>query len=129
MAQNKAAKQQAAANAAATQQAELQAKMAREDAAQKALAERRDAAKTRAAQVAAYLKSGVTLEGSPMLITTQTTVQGEKNAANTIANAEQTAQSLLLQGKAGQQTVTRGNIFGTAATVLGSANDAKTALK
>ena len=128
-AQQKAAKQQAAANAAAMKAAQTEAELARADAAQKAQAARDDAAKVRSQQLALYLKSGVTLDGSPMLVLDDTTAQGEKNANNIITNADYTAKSLLLKGKAAQQPVQKADFFGTAASVLGSINTAIDAYK
>lgn len=121
-AQNAAADAQERANAASMKMAQEQARLTKEDAAFQAEQERKDAAKVRSQQIALYMKSGVTLDGSPMLVTSETTQKGEENAANIIRNAESTAQSLILRGKAGQQYVQRGDFFGTAAQALGAAN-------
>ncbi len=124
MNQQKAAKATKRANAAAMAAAEEEARLTRKDAAFAADQERKEAARIRGQQIAAYLKSGVTLDGSPLLTAQETTDQGEQNAQNTLENAESRARSLILRGQAGQQPVTGGDIFGTAATVLGAGKTA-----
>lgn len=116
----KAEKQQRRANAAAMAAAEEEARLMREDAAYAAGKEREEAAKLRSRQLALYLKSGVTLDGTPMLVASDTTEEGEENAQNLIANAESQANSTILRGQAGQQAVQRADFFGTASTVLGA---------
>lgn len=122
--QRQAAKQQKRANAAAMAAAAEEAKLIREDAAYQADQERKEAARVRGQQIAAYLKSGVTLDGSPLLTITETVDQGERNARNTIDNAESRARSTILRGQASQQPITRPDIFGTGATVLGAGKTA-----
>jgi vacuolar-type H+-ATPase subunit H len=128
-AERKAAKATKAANAAAMSAATEEAKLTREDAANRAKAERENAAKVRSQQLALYLKSGVTLDGSPMLVMNETTSRGEKNAQNILDTGESQAKSLLLRGKAAQQPVQRADFFGTAAQVLGSASKGMSAYK
>lgn len=118
--QNKAAKAQKRANEAAMAQAQEEARLAKEDAAFAAQQELKDAARVRGQQIALFLKSGVTLDGSPLLVSDETTQQGKRNAQNTIDNAESRSRSLILQGQANQQYVEKGDIFGTAANVLGA---------
>lgn len=118
--QRRAGKAQKRANQAAMAQANEEARLAREDAAFAAREERREAARVRGQQIAAYLKSGVTLDGSPLLTASETEEQGERNARNTIANAESRARSTILRGKASQQPIQRADIFGTSATILGA---------
>lgn len=120
MAQKKEEKATKQANAAMMQAAETEAKLAREDAAQKAEAVRRDAARFRATQIASYLKSGVTLDGTPMLVANETTTLGNKNADNIITNADYSAKSILLRAQANKQTVKKADIWGTAFKTLGS---------
>lgn len=126
-AEKKAEKAQKSANAAAMAAAEEEARLTREDAAYRANQERKDAAKVRSLQIAQYLKSGVTIDGTPLLALEETTMRGEENASNIIKNAESSSRSILLRGKAAQQPVQRADFFGTAADVLGSAGKAKTA--
>lgn len=118
MQQQKAAKAQKRANAAAMAAATEEAGLAKKDAAFAADQERKEAARVRGQQIAAYLKSGVTLDGSPLLTAQETTDKGEQNAQNTIDNAESRAKSIMLRGQAAQQPVTSPDLFGTAATVL-----------
>lgn len=122
--QNKAAKAQKRANEAAMSKAEEEARLAREDAKFAADQELKDAARIRGQQIALYLKSGVTLDGSPLLVSDETTQQGKRNAQNTIDNAESRARSMILQGQANQGYVEKGDIFGTAATILGAGQKA-----
>ena len=120
-AQKKAAKAQDKSNAAAMKAAEQEASLIREDAKDTAREERKQASRIRGQQIAAYLKSGVTLDGSPLLTISETEEQGKRNAQKTIDNAESRAKSTILRGQAGQKPVQRADIFGTASTVLGSA--------
>lgn len=120
----KAAKQQKRANQAAMAAAQEEARLTREDAAERARQERKDAKRVRSQQLALYLKSGVSLDGSPMLVADATTDQGEDNANNILRNAESQSRSIILRGEANQQPVQRADFFGTAATVLSAGNDA-----
>ncbi len=124
MAEREAAKETKKANAAMMKAAENEAALAKADAAQKADALRRDAMRARSTQIAAYLKSGVTLDGSPMLIADETQSQGNKNADNTITNANYSANSIMLRAEANKRTVKKADIWGTAFDVLGSAGKA-----
>ncbi len=123
-AQRKQAKATSRANAAATEQSEENARLAREEGAEAARQERLDAKRARSAQLASFLQSGVTLDGSPLLTLNETEETGERNSRNQIANAESRARSFILQGEANQQPVQKADFFGTAATVLGAANSA-----
>lgn len=116
----KAAKAQKRANQAAMQAAEEEARLAREDAEFAAVQEKKEARRIRGQQIASFLRSGVTLDGSPLLVESETTDQGERNAANTLANAESQSKSILLRGKASQQPVQSADIFGTAGNILGA---------
>ncbi len=126
-AQRKEAKATKRANRAASAQAAENAKLAREEGAERAAEERKTAARVRSQQLAAFLQSGVTLEGTPLLVADETTAEGEQNAQNQIDNAESRARSFMLQGQANQQPVQKADFFGTAATVLGAAKGAKDA--
>lgn len=116
--QKKAASAQKKSNAAAMAAATEEARLTREDAASAALNEKKAAMKTRGEQLAAYLKSGVTLDGSPLLLASETIDSGDRNAQNTIDNAESRAKSLVLRGQASQDYVQKADVFGTASTLF-----------
>lgn len=120
--QKKAAKATKRANAAAMAQAELEAKRAKEDAEDRAREERLNAKRVRAQQLTQYMQSGVTLDGSPILVSNETREKGAQNAENILQNAEAEAESILLQGKANQLTVKRADFFGAAGQALGGAS-------
>ena len=122
--QQQQAKATKRANAAAMASATEEARLTREDAAFAADQDRKEAARVRGQQIAAYLKSNVTLDGSPLLTATETKNQGEQNAQHTIDNAESKARSLMLKGQASQQVVNSPDIFGTGATILGAGKTA-----
>lgn len=125
--QRKAAKEEKKANNAARDQAALNADMSREEGAEQARQERKEAKRVRSQQIASFLQSGVTLDGSPMLVADETQNVGEQNSATTIKNAEARAKGFLLEGEASQKPVQKADIFGTAASVLGAAKGAKDA--
>lgn len=125
--EKQAAKATKRANAAMMAAAQEEARLNSEDAAKKALEEKRSAARVRSQQIALYLKSGVTLDGSPMLVMDETTTKGNENAKNIMDTAASQNRSMLLRAEAGQQPVQRADFFGTAAEVLGAGNKAKTA--
>lgn len=122
--QQKAAKETKRANAAMMAAAEEEARINSEDAKIKAKNELAQAAATRSQQLALYLKSGVTLDGSPMLVLDDTKARGQENADNVIKNADSQNRSMLLRAQANQQPVERADLFGTASAVLGSASKA-----
>lgn len=117
-AENKAAKATKAANQAAMQAAENEAALTKKDAEEAALEERREAARTRGAQIAAFLQSGVSLDGSPLLIANETTEKGKKNAQNIMETGQSKSDSILLKGKASQQAVQKPDIFGLGSSLL-----------
>lgn len=117
-AEKRAASQLRAANAAAMAASQEEARLARMDAEERARQERKDAKRVRSQQLALYLKSGVTLEGSPMLVGKTTIEEGKKSASNVIQNAESHARSILLRGQASQQYVQGPSVFGTAADIV-----------
>lgn len=127
LAQRQAEKETKKANAAMMQAAATEAALAKQDAAQKADSLRRDAMRARSAQISAYLKSGVTLDGSPMLVTNETQDLGNRNAENTITNADYSARATMLRAEASKQSVKKADIWGTAFDVLGSASKASAA--
>jgi len=125
--QRKAAKETKKSNAAATAQAEQNARLSREEGAETARQARLDAKRVRSSQIAAFLQSGVTLDGSPLLVTDETTDLGEKSSQAAIKNAEARAEGFILEGQASQKPVQKADIFGTAMTVLGAAKGASDA--
>ncbi len=126
LADREAAKQTKKANAAMMQAAQTEAALAKHDAIQKADAARKDAMKFRAQQIASYLKSGVTLDGSPMLVTDETRNQGNLNASNIITNADFSSRAMLQRAEGSKQQVKKADIWGTAFKALGSFGSAKT---
>ena len=127
--QRSAAKQQKKANAAGMAAAEQEAKLTRADAAERARAEQLDARRVRSQQLSLYLKSGVTLDGSPMLVGKETIARGAQNAKNIMTNADYQANSILLRGKASQQPIQKADFFGTAGTILSAGKSYKASLK
>ncbi len=126
MAERDAERETKKANAAMMKAAETEAALTKADAAQKADALRRDAMRARSSQIANYLKSGVTLDGSPMLVANETEDLGKKNADNTNINADYSAKAMMLRAQGNQRSVKKADIWGTAFDVLGSAYKAKT---
>lgn len=125
LADREAEKQTKKANAAMMRAAETEARLTREDAAQKADAARRDALRFRSQQIANYLKSGVTLDGSPMLVTDETGYMGSRNAKNIETNADYSARAMMLRAEGSKQSVKKSDIWGTAFQALGAAARAK----
>lgn len=122
--QNKARKAANRANEATSLAAEKEAAIVRQDSAYAADQERKEAARVRGQQITAFLKSGVTLDGSPLLVQSETTDQGNRNAQNTIETGDRKAQSIINRGEANQQNVAKGDLFGTAVSVLGAGRTA-----
>lgn len=127
MADREAQKQAKKANTAMMQAAATEAALAKQDAAQRADAARRDAMQARARQITAYLKSGVTLDGSPMLITDETQYRGSQNADNITSNADYSSKAMMLRAQANKQQVKKTDFFGTAFNVLGAVGKTKAA--
>lgn len=100
--------------------AQEEAALAKEDAAQRSEAARRDANMFRQTQIANYLKSGVTLDGSPMLVADETKNMGDKNAKNIETNAQYSIRSMMLKAEANKQQVKKADIWGTGFSALGS---------
>lgn len=124
LADREAAKQTKKANAAMMKAAETEAALAKQDAAQRADAARKDAMRFRSQQIASYLKSGVTLDGSPMLVADETRYQGNQNAENITANADYSSRAMMLRAEGSRQYVRKADILGTTFGVLGSASKA-----
>lgn len=120
MADKEAEKQTKKANAAMMKAAEAEAGLVKQDAALKADAAKKDAMKFRAQQIASFLKSGVTLDGSPMLVTDETQYQGTNNAKNYLTNADYSAKALMLKAEANKQQIKKTDIWGTGFSLLGS---------
>jgi len=123
----KAGKETKKANAAATRQAEENARLSTEEGAETARQARLDAKRVRSSQIAAFLQSGVTLDGSPLLVADETTELGKRSSDAAIKNAKARAEGFILEGEASQKPVQKADIFGTAATVFGAAKGAKAA--
>ena len=126
MAERQAANETKKANAAMMKAAETEAALTKADAAQKADAYRRDAMRARSTQISAFLKSGVTLDGSPMLVANETQEQGNRNAENIITNADYSAKAMMLRAEGNKRSVKKADIWGTAFDVIGSARKAYT---
>lgn len=94
------------------QQADLDAK----DADRAAKAELEDAERVRKMQKMAYLKSGVDLTGSPLLVMEETRAKGEENAKN-IRDSQKARANLAMQSAAAGRPVSRASIVNTALDV------------
>lgn len=99
---------------AAMSAAQEEARLMRESAEDAALKERQAAKKVRSAQLAAYLSSGVTLEGSPLLVADETTAEANKATNTLIKNSMSKERALINKAK----SVERGDLFGTFSTTL-----------
>ncbi len=114
--------QQKKADKQAKQRANAEASLMEQDAARAALEEKRDAEKMRKLQRMTYLKSGVDLEGSPLLVMEETRVKGEENAANVSSGAKARANLVRQEG-----SIKRASLINTGLDVgkglAGSYND------
>lgn len=111
--------QQKKADKAAKQAADAQAAQAEADAARAAQEELATAEATRKQQRLAFLKSGVDLSGSPLLVMEETRNKGNENAKNTIDSASARAKSLREQGAVGRASLI-GTLSETASNVAGT---------
>lgn len=102
-------REQKKADKAARQRSEAEARLMEQDAERAALEEKRLAEKERRRQKMAFLKSGVTLEGSPLLVMEETRRKGEENVKNVRDSAKARANLVRQEG-----SVSRANLFGTA---------------
>lgn len=83
----------------AAQQAESRAIELERQAAREALLAQEDADETRKRQKVAYLASGVTLEGSPLLVMEETRTRGAENVAEITASGKAAASSARAEGR------------------------------
>lgn len=102
-------REQKKADKQAKRRSEAEAALMEQDAERAALEERRMADKERRKQKMAFLKSGVLLEGSPLLVMEETRRKGEENARNVTGSAKARANLVREEG-----AVSRANLFGTA---------------
>ena len=84
---------------AAKATAELQAKETVRVSSEQARVEREEADRFARQQKLSYLKSGVSLEGSPFLALEETRLQGERNAQEIIASGGASSASTLTEGR------------------------------
>lgn len=101
--------QQRKADAAAQAAAEMQAQLTLKDAATAALNEKQQADAFAKMQRMLFLKSGVTLDGSPLLAMEETRTKGATNAKNIIDQAKAKAKIYRAQG-----AVSRASLVNTA---------------
>lgn len=116
--QKKADKANQAAYAESLNIANEQAKLDREDAARAATEARLEAEQHQKKQRALFLKSGVSLEGSPLLVMEETRAKGEENAKNIVENAAARSR-LNVQSVAANKPVSRASLTNTALDVGG----------
>ncbi len=91
---------QVAQGAQQRKEAKRQAALAEENAAVAAEAERESANTALKQQKMSFLKSGVTLAGSPLLLMQETFERGERNARNQVRTGAAQSQTLKAQGSA-----------------------------
>lgn len=101
--------QQKKADRQASEAAAAQSALIVNDAQSQADQEIKAADQTRRVQLMQYLKSGVTLEGSPLLVMNDTTAKGAQNAKNVMDSAKAKAGLVTAQGN-----IKRANLVGTA---------------
>lgn len=111
--------QQKKADKAAKIAGDQQAAQAEADAARAAQEELATSEATRKQQRMAFLKSGVDLSGSPLLVMEETRNKGNENAKNTIDSANAKANLLRQQGSVGRASLI-GSAADTASSVAGS---------
>lgn len=115
------AKAQERSNAAAMRQAQEESRLIKEDAVYAANKERQEAQRLRSQQIMQFMKSGVTLDGSPLLTLQETEEESEQNIENILQNANSRARSARLRGQASQGFVQQADLFGAVARPLGAA--------
>lgn len=89
-----------------------QAALDKADAERAAQAELEDARKHEKLQKMLYLKSGVTLEGSPLLVMEETRAKGAENAKN-IRDSAASRANLAIRGAAANKPVKRASLINT----------------
>lgn len=103
-----------------------QAELDRKDAERAAQAELEEAQKSEKLQRMLYLKSGVSLEGSPLLVMEETRSKGAENAKN-IREGQAARANLAMRSVAANKPVSRASLVNTAMDVgkglAGSYND------
>lgn len=114
-------REQKEADKAARRQADIEARREEQDTARAALEEKRDAEKHRKLQKMMFLKSGVLLEGSPLLVMEETRQKGLENAANIMRSGKLKAQSIRQQG-----SIKRASLLNTGLSAATSMTDAFT---
>lgn len=106
--------EQKKADKAAKNRAFAEARLMEEDAERAALEEKRQAEHTRRVQKMAFLKSGVELSDSPLLVMEETRRRGAENAANVMSSAKAKANLVRQEG-----SVKRASLFGSIAETAG----------
>lgn len=88
------------AGLAEEKEAQIQARITREESKKKAALKEQETKKFLANQELSYLKSGVMLEGSPLLVLAETVKQSKEDVKNIKAGGEASASSLERRGRA-----------------------------
>lgn len=114
--------QQKKADKAARAAAEQQAALMEKDSEIAANAELAEAERHRRMQKMLFLKSGVTLEGSPLLVMEETRAKGEENAKNVREGGQARADLTRQQGSVKRASLTS-TALSTAAGISGSYSD------
>ena len=107
-------RQQSRADAVSARAANTEASILNADAAVAARQELRMADRARHTQVMSYLKSGVSLAGSPLLLMEETRARGIENAKNVVDSASRKAGLIRQQG-----SVKRASLVNTALDTIG----------
>lgn len=111
--------EQKKADRAARDAANQQAQLTEADAAVAADKELMAAESARKSQLMAYLSSGVTLAGSPLLVMEDTRAKGKENAKNINDSAKAKADLLRQQGSVGRASLL-GTVADTGANLMGT---------
>jgi len=106
--------QEKAADAARRREGMIQARLAEQDAARAALEERRVATAHEKLQKQMFLKSGVMLADSPLLVMEETRQKGIENAQNTLRTGRSRADLYRQQG-----SITKAALLPTALSAIG----------
>lgn len=93
-----------------------QADLDRKDAERAAQAELEESERTRKLQKMMYLKSGVDLTGSPLLVMEETRAKGAENAKN-VLDSQKARSNLAIQSVAANKPVKRASLVNTAMDV------------
>ena len=114
--QKKADKAQKRAYEESIRIAQEQAALDKKDAERAAQLELEESERTRKIQKMAYLKSGVDLSGSPLLVMEETREKGKENAKNVI-DMQKARANLQIQAAQANKPVSRANLLNTALDV------------